>query len=81
MRVAKLGVAWSVSASAALSPIVVNEVGGLVGVITPMDVLRALARGEQVADGAIESGAGRERHAEPALAVQYVDLRSLDYGS
>jgi predicted transcriptional regulator len=57
--------------------IVVNEAGGLEGVVTPMDVMRALARGEQVLDGETERDA-RELHADPALAVQYVDLRTIE---
>jgi CBS domain-containing protein len=56
--------------------VVVDEGGRLAGVISPMDVLRALARGEPVQDG--ESPVTtRETHAEPAVAVQYVDLREM----
>jgi predicted transcriptional regulator len=58
--------------------IVVDGDGRLAGVITPMDVLRALSRGDRVRE---DDGAGdalRERHAEAAIAVQYVDLRTIE---
>ena len=56
--------------------VVVDDGGRLAGVISPMDVLRALAQGEQVQDRA-ESIPAQEMHAEPAVAVQYVDLREM----
>jgi CBS domain-containing protein len=56
--------------------VVVDEGGKLAGVVSPMDVLRALVRGEPVQDGESRAAA-RETHAEPAVAVQYVDLREM----
>lgn len=56
--------------------VVVGEGGQLLGMITPMDVLRSLSRGARFDDG--HAGAAVETHAEPALAVQYVDLRTFE---
>ena len=56
--------------------IVVRDEGRLAGVISSMDVLRALEHGEHLADEP-GSPAAKERHAEPAVAVGYVDLRAL----
>src|SRR5690349_17753145 len=54
--------------------VVVDEGGKLAGIVSPMDVLRALARGELMQRR--EAPANNvEAHAEPAVAVQYVDLR------
>ncbi len=55
--------------------VVVNDQGKLVGIVSPMDVMRALARGEQVQANDAAFEAARERHAEPAGAMEYVDLR------
>jgi CBS-domain-containing membrane protein len=56
--------------------VVVDAGGKLAGLVSPMDVLRALARGDSVQDRQ-ESVTAREIHAEPAVAVQYVDLREM----
>lgn len=53
--------------------IVVDERGKLAGIVSPMDVLRALVRGEPVQDRDAPVDA-RESHAEAAVAVQRVDL-------
>lgn len=55
--------------------VVVDDRGKLVGIISPMDVLRALARGEplQADDPAFQDRG--ERHAEPAQ-LTVVELRS-----
>lgn len=52
--------------------VVVGEDGQLAGMITPLDVLKALAHGARIQDGDIDAA---ETHAEPAIAVPYVDLR------
>lgn len=57
--------------------VVVDEGGRLAGIVSPMDVLRALARGEPVQDREEMPTTSREPHAEPAVAVQYVDLREI----
>jgi CBS domain-containing protein len=54
--------------------VVVNEQGKLVGIVSPMDVMRALARGDRVQDHDAAYEATRERHAEPAGVTEYVDL-------
>lgn len=53
--------------------IVVGDAGKLAGIVTPMDVLRAIARGQRLpeADG-VAGGPG-----EPELELEYVDLRTL----
>ena len=58
--------------------VVVDEHGKLVGVVSPMDVLRALARGDHVQahDDVFEQR--HERHADPAVALEYVDLSAFD---
>ena len=42
-----------------------------------MDVLRALEHGDRLHDEPVDR-AGKERHAEPAVAVSYVDLRAIE---
>jgi len=54
--------------------VVVNEAGKLAGIISPMDVLRALCRGERVTELEADIPV-YEGHADAAVAVQYVDLR------
>lgn len=56
--------------------IVVDETGKLAGIVTPMDVLRAMARGAHVEEEDATSSDFMP-HAEPAVAVQAVDLRDL----
>jgi len=57
--------------------VVVDQGGKLAGIVSTMDVIRALAKGEQVLDFVEAEGQSPE-HAEPAVAVQYVDLRSFE---
>jgi hypothetical protein len=52
--------------------VVVNDQGKLVGMVTPMDIMKAIVLGLQIDDLPPES------HAEAAVAVEYVDLRVLD---
>ncbi len=56
--------------------VVVDDQGKLAGVVTPMDVLRAIVRGEQIQE-AEAPDSDFMPHAEPAVAVQYVDLREF----
>jgi len=46
--------------------VVVNDDGSIAGIVAPMDVLRALARGLDVRDSAVSG-----------TSVEYVDLRTL----
>lgn len=61
--------------------IVVGDDGKLVGIITPMDVLRSLARGDGVQDGDYVHEERLDHHGDPELAVAYVDLRTFDIAS
>jgi CBS domain-containing protein len=54
--------------------VVVDDRGALVGIISAMDIMRALARG----DFHKSTSASMMTHAEPAMAIEYVDLRTLD---
>jgi CBS-domain-containing membrane protein len=56
--------------------IVVDEAGKLAGIVTPMDVLRAMARGAHIEEDDAPSSDFMP-HAEPAVAVQYTDLRAF----
>lgn len=56
--------------------VVVDDGGKLAGIISPMDVLRALARGERLHESEVAVSA-RQEHADPAVAVQYMDLREV----
>lgn len=56
--------------------VVVDQGGKLVGIVSTMDVIRALAQGKQVQDR-VEEPVHAE-HADPAVAVQYVDLRDIE---
>ncbi|MCC6558590.1 MAG: CBS domain-containing protein [Polyangiaceae bacterium] len=56
--------------------IVVTEEGQVAGIVTPMDVMRALARGDRVQGG--DYAVDPEVHGEPAVAVGYVDLRTFE---
>lgn len=58
--------------------IVVSEEGALVGMVTPMDVMRALAEGDCVQEGDYALEARREVHNDPAVGVEYVDLRTFE---
>jgi len=46
--------------------VVVNDDGGIAGIVAPMDVLRALARGVDLRDPRVEG-----------TTVEYIDLRQL----
>ncbi len=52
--------------------VVVDDHGKLVGIVSSMDVLRALARGARVQESPEDRTV---HHSDPAPAVQYVDLR------
>jgi CBS-domain-containing membrane protein len=57
--------------------VVVSERGKLAGIVTAMDVMMALARGEQLAP--VESEwAESERHSDPAVAISYVNLQAVE---
>ncbi|AUX22956.1 uncharacterized protein SOCEGT47_034720 [Sorangium cellulosum] len=58
--------------------VVVAGSGALAGMITAMDVLRALAQGRSVQEGDYAFDARREVHSEPGVAVSYVDLRTFE---
>jgi CBS-domain-containing membrane protein len=57
--------------------VVVDDKGKLVGVVTPMDVLRALVRGDDVQGHDAVFEERKERHTDPAVAFEYVDLSSI----
>ena len=59
--------------------IVVDDNGTIAGIVSPMDVLRALAHGDRVQDG--DFAADHEVHREAAVAVGYVDLRTFEVTS
>jgi CBS domain-containing protein len=58
--------------------VVVDDSGKLAGIVSPMDVLRALARGEDVQgdDAAVQDR--RERHADPEIVAEFVDLATFE---
>lgn len=58
--------------------VVVTRDGTLAGMITAMDVLRALAEGQNVQEGDYAFDERREVHSEPGVAVSYVDLRTFE---
>jgi CBS domain-containing protein len=58
--------------------LVVSEEGKVVGIVTPMDVMRAMARGELVQEGDYARDDRTGQHAEAASAVQFVDLRAFE---
>ena len=53
--------------------VVVDDHGKLVGMVTPMDIMKAMVLGLQIDDLPPES-----QHSAPAIAMEYVDLRVLD---
>lgn len=61
--------------------VVVRDDGRLAGIVTSLDVLRALARGDGVQEGDPILEERQEHHSDPAVAVDYVDLRSFDLAS
>lgn len=56
--------------------IVVSDRGELCGIVTAMDVIRAIARGERVQD--FDDTSSR-RHGEPEMGVGFVDLRTIEF--
>lgn len=59
--------------------IVVSDKGDLSGIVTPMDVMRALARGECVQEGDFATTESeKRRHGEPEVGVGFVDLRTFE---
>jgi CBS domain-containing protein len=58
--------------------VVVADGGKLAGILTPMDVMRALARGDCVQEGDFALDSEHGPHSDPAVAVGYVDLRTLE---
>ncbi len=58
--------------------VVVRDDGKLAGIVTSLDVLRALARGDAVQEGDPLLEERLEHHSDPAVAVDYVDLRTLE---
>jgi CBS-domain-containing membrane protein len=58
--------------------VVVDEKGKLAGIVSPMDVLRALARGDAVQENDPAFLDRRDRHVDPAIVTEWVDLTSLD---
>ncbi len=58
--------------------VVIDGDGRLAGMVTPMDVIRALARGDRVQEGDAAVESQREWHAEPEGGVGFIDLRSIE---
>jgi CBS-domain-containing membrane protein len=58
--------------------VVVDDKGKLAGIVSPMDVLRALARGDAVQENDPAFLDRQDRHADPAIATEWVDLTSFD---
>ena len=58
--------------------VVVDDHGKLTGIVSPMDVLRALARGDSVQANDATFDERQEHHAEPATATAYVDLTTFE---
>jgi CBS domain-containing protein len=54
--------------------VVVDDRGKLAGIVSSLDVLRALARGERVQEHDATFDDRQERHADPATVTEYVDL-------
>lgn len=55
--------------------IVISDKGELCGIVTAMDVVRALARGERVQ----EFEEPQRRHGEPEMGVGFIDLRTIEF--
>jgi chloride channel protein, CIC family len=64
--------------------VVVDERGKLAGMVSAMDVIRALARGDHVQDDDAAFQESKERHAateserQPEIVAEYVDLTSFE---
>jgi CBS-domain-containing membrane protein len=58
--------------------VVVDDKGKLAGIVSPMDILRALARGDAVQENDPAFLDRQDRHADPAIVTEWVDLTSLD---
>ena len=61
--------------------VVVDDDGKLAGIVSAMDVLRALARGNDVQGHDPVFLDRHERHADPAIVTEYVDLDQPRGGS
>jgi CBS-domain-containing membrane protein len=59
--------------------VVVDDKGKLAGIVSPMDVLRALARGDAVQENDPAFLDRQDRHADPAIVTEWVDLTSFDF--
>jgi CBS-domain-containing membrane protein len=58
--------------------VVIDEQGKLAGIVSAMDVLRALARGERVQENDAAYLYQQERHADPAIVTDFVDLTTFE---
>jgi len=58
--------------------VVVDEQGKLAGIVSPMDVMRALARGDRVQENDPTFEDRRELHADPEVVTEYVDLTTFE---
>lgn len=58
--------------------VVVDERGQLAGIVSSMDVLRALVRGDDVQGDDPAYQDRHEHHADPALVTEYVDLATVE---
>jgi CBS-domain-containing membrane protein len=54
--------------------VVVDDQGKLAGIVSAMDVLHALDRGDRVQKNDPVFDERQERHADPAIATEYIDL-------
>lgn len=54
--------------------VVVDDKGQLAGIVTAMDIMKALAKGDFHRSDQL----GHDFHADPAAAVEYVDLRTFE---
>ncbi len=61
--------------------VVVNDKGKLVGIVSPMDVLRSLGRGDPLQEHDAVFEERHEHHADPAVAFEYVDLTAIEVAS
>lgn len=57
--------------------VVVDDKGKLVGIVSPMDLMRALARGDNLQEHDAVFEERHERHADPAVVFEFVDLTSI----
>jgi CBS-domain-containing membrane protein len=57
--------------------VVVDDSGKLAGIVSSMDVLRALARGDDVQGDDAAFQDRHERHADPEIVAEFVDLTTF----